>query len=399
MAEYKNIQIVGEPNAVAKVTLTNAAGNTYNRATEEFESGTKTIEVVVGPHGVATIPVYLPTITSDDTYDIRVKAGVGTLLADSFPKEDKTVTFKEYITKTLTFDTRHSTAGYTIAAALDTTFSGTAGLMPEEDTGRAKNDLIDTTERVSAISLTGAVSKSSALLYVTRASSWVEGTGGDIASSNLVSATIIAMNSATKEVKVDDDTNILDGMTIYGDNIDEHITVSKDGSNILTLTVWPKNFKYNQIVYLSMGGWRFNFSSLSITGSGTTSLTATVVGSILAYGYADQTIQWQLERNVTTTPNASDQTATCTAGATVAVNCGTGDTDANASSKTYSRVAGPSKGSVGNNSTAFNNNTFTGSSITYNNTSGSAGATDTFTFKCNDGATDSATKTVTITLT
>ena len=395
--EYKNILLTGKPGSITDVTITNSAGNTYDQRTKEFTSTLTRVRKVIGDSGTAVVNVYIPTVSSDDTFDVTLKGkekAVSTFLNERNLRTPNELSLKEYTTKTLTWDTRHSTAGYTIAAALDTTLVAKPELKLNEE--ESENEIARALNRIS---VTGAVSKSSALLYVTRVPLINAATGGDFVNSNWAEYTIQKMNPATRKIHLNDDTNLLDGMTVFHSTIKEQITISKDGSDIITLTKWPKGLKERDVLFFSMGSWRVDVFEATITGSGTTSLTATAKADILSYGYADQTIQWQLEQNVTTVPNASDQTATCTAGATVSINCGTGDTDANASSKTYSRVAGPSKGSVGNNSTAFNNNTFTGSSITYNNTSGSAGAIDSFTFKCNDGTTDSATKTVTITLT
>ena len=392
--EYKDILLTGEPGDTVDVTITNAAGNTYDITTKTFTSSVTKVRRIIGSNGTAIVNIYIPTVTSDDTFDISLKGTKGTVLSERTIKEGNKISLKEYPLKTLTWDTRHTTAGYSIASALDTTFKSQPGSRINEIENENQQTGI-----LRDFTLTGAVTKSSALLYVTRDPNIDRANGGDFTNSNWAEYTVTGMNPSTKELRLNSDTNLIDGMTVFGDAIKEHITISKDGSNIVTLTKWPKGLKERDVLFFSMGGWRTNVYAATITGSGTTSLRATVKAGVLISGYADQTILWGLENNVTTVPNASDRTATCVAGATVAIDCGSGDTDANAGSKTYSRVAGPSKGTVGNNSTAFNNNTFTGSSITYNNTSGSAGATDSFTFKCNDGTTDSATKTVTITLT
>ena len=251
----------------------------------------------------------------------------------------------------------------------------------------------------TAFSLTGAISKSSALLYVTRQPNLnLDGTDGDFTNSRYVTEVTKSTSPSIGKIKVADGTNVNDGLVVFGESINEKITVSKDGA-VLTLlgyNEWPR-IRDEETLYYTIGGHVINIQEAEISGSGTTSLTATCTGNITRFGYDDTTITWALENNVTTIPNASDISASCAEGGVVEINCGAGDTDSNAGSKTYSRVAGPSKGSVGNNSSSFNNNTFTGSTITYNNTSGSG--TDTFTFRCNDGTTNSATKTVTITLT
>ena len=393
--EYKDILLTGEPGDTVDVTITNAAGNTYDATTKTFTSSVTKVRRIIGSNGTAIVNIYIPTVTSDDTFDVLLRGNKGTILSERTIKKGDTISLKEYPLKTLTWDTRHTTAGYSVASSLDTTFKSQPGSRINEIENENQQTGI-----LRDFTLTGAITKSSALLYVTRDPDIDVAQGGDFSNSNWAEYTIIGMNASTKKLKLSDDTNLIDGMTVFGDVIKEHITMSKDGSNIVTLSAWPKNLKERDVLFFSMGGWKVDIYEATITGSGTTSLTATVKAGVLISGYADQTIYWHLPQNVTTTPNASDQSVTCTAGSTVTINCGLGDTDANAGAKTYSRVAGPSRGSVGNNATAYDNNTFTGTSITYNNTSGSATDTDSFTFRCTDaGGTNSDTKTITITLT
>ena len=393
MAEkIKNMLVTGSPNAEVKVILKNAAGQTYNPTTKVFETGSNEILVIIDPSGYANFPIIFPEISSDDTYDVSIKPVAGTKLGAKIPTRENIITTKDYVPKILTWTTSHATAGYTVAAALSTVFPGVA-----------KSEVSNiTTNALRNISLTGAVTKSSALLYVYDAPDITSATGGDFTNSNKTTYTIQLLDKSSGVVILDGDTNINDGMNVWGKNITEDVTMSKDGSNQITLSgykVFPKIKPGDELTF-SEGGWDVDIMQATVTGSGTTSLTATIIGQINRFGINDDTITLRLAESVTTVPNASDQSVTCVAGATVAVNCGLGDTDANASAKTYSRVAGPSRGTVGNNSTAFDNNSFTGTSITYNNTSGSATDTDTFTFKSRDaGGTYSATKTITITLT
>jgi len=389
--KIKHIIVKGSPNSRAKVILRNAAGNTYNQSTRLFESGTNFVNISVGLDGRAVLPVFLPEITSNDTYTLSVKpiAGVSTDLS-LLAKEDY-ITKEEYPSKTITWTTSHSTAGYTIASTLSTSFDGD---FPEKPFSPEQLD-----ETSTFLSLTGAISKSSALLYVTRQPTLnSDGIDGDFTNSRYVAEVTKNTSPSQGKITVADGTNVIDGLVVFGGSINEKITVTKDAT-ILTLvgySSWP-TISNEETLYYTTGGHVIEVQEAEISGSGTTSLTATCTGNIKRFGYDDVTITWALENNVTTIPNASNISASCPEGGTIEVNCGAGDTDSNAGSKSYSRVAGPSKGTVGNNSTAFDNNTFTGSTITYNNTSGTG--TDTFTFKCNDGTTDSATKTVTITLT
>ena len=399
MAEkIKNILTTGSPNAEAKIIIKNAAGQTYNQVTKVFESSNNEVRIIVGPSGYTNTSIILPSISSDDTYSISTKPVAGVELGKKIPTTPNIITFQDYINKVLTWTTSHTTPGYTIASALSTTFTG------EANTQNPNADDIS----IISINLTGAITKSSALLYVFDNPDVTSATGGDFTNSNKATYTVRLFDKSKGTVILNGDTNLLDGMEVWGDNIKENISISKDGSNQITLsghTYWP-NIDVGDTLTFTMGAYDIDIDTATITGSGTTSLTATIKGYINRFGYSDTTITWGLQNSITTVPNASDQSVTCDVGATVTVNCGLGDTDANAGAKTYTRVlseAGgtdPSRGTVGNNSTAFDNNTFTGTSITYNNTSGSATDTDTFTFKCTDAdGTHSATKTITITLT
>jgi len=392
MAEkIRNILVTGSPNAEVKIIIKNAAGQTYNPTTKVFETANNEVSIIIGPNGYTNKLITLPEISSDDTYNISIKPVAEVKLGEKIPTKQNIITVVDYISKVLTWTTSHTTPGYTIASGLSTTFTGNAGV-----------------EGLSPINLTGAITKSSALLYVFDDPDTTSATGGDFENSNKAEYTIKFMKPSNGVIVLNDDTNIADGMKVWGDNINENISISKDGSNKITLsghTYWP-SVDIGDTLTFSEGGYDVDIITATITGSGTTSLTATIKGSINKFGFDDDVITWGLQNSITTVPNASDQSVTCDVGATVTVNCGLGDTDANAGAKTYTRVlsgAGgtdPSRGSVGNNSTAFDNNTFTGTSITYNNTSGSATDTDTFTFKCTDaGGAHSATKTITITLT
>ena len=390
--KIKNVLVTGTPNSSSRVIIKNSAGNTYNPSTKVFESGNNEIKVFINTNGHAIVPITLPELSSDDKYRLSLVPSAGVTLGEKIPLIEDKIKLNDYVPKTLTWTTSHTTGGYTIASALSTSFNGVSNTIKSTDD---ENALIN-------INLTGAISKSSALLYVKDTVDVTRATGGDFTNSNKPTYEIVKINPSTGRIILDGDTNLIDGMKLWGDKVYEDIAISKDGSNQITLsghTYWPR-FEIGDELTFTMGGWDVDLTTATIVNSGTTSLTATVNGFINRVGFDNTTITWKLQEAITTTPNASNQAVTCTAGSTVTVNCGLGDTDANAGAKTYARVAGPSRGSVGNNATAYDNNTFTGTSITYNNTSGSATDTDSFTFRCTDaGGTNSDTKTITITLT
>lgn len=396
--KQKYIIIKGSPNATVNFVLKNAAGQTYNQASRLFETASNVIRVTVGTNGRSTLPVIFPEISSDDTYTVSVKPTGQARVDTKITALENYITEKDSLDKIITWTTSHNVAGYAIASALSTTFGGAP------PTGYLDEQYGET--RGIYFSLSGAITKSSALLYTTKQPSISRLTGGDFTNSEHITLSLRSINKSLGHLLITDDSNLTNGFRAYGDTINEDITITKEdpGGHLISLSgysSWPA-IAIDSVLYCSEGGHDVDVQVATITGTGTTSLTANVQGYVYRIGHENDTITWRLQEAVTTVPNASNQAVNCTVGATVLVNCGLGDTDANAATKTYARVAGPSKGTVGNNSTAFNNNTFyTGddkSKITYNNTSGAAGATDTFTFKSNDGTTDSATKTITITL-
>ena len=427
----RNILVTGTPNASTKVIVKNAAGNTYNTSTKAFETGNNKITVFVGDTGHASVPITFPDITSDDTYNISLIATPGVVLGEKIPLQENKITLKDYVPKTLTWTTSHNVAGYSIAAALSTSFSLVSNTL--KDYEEESNQIVN-------ITLAGAITKSSALLYVKDAVDTTVATGGDFANISKPSYDILKTNKSKGEIILDDDTNVEDGMKLWGDNITEDIAVSKDGSNKITLsgfTFWPK-IDVGDTLTFSKGGWDVKIGYVNIGGSGSTSLTANLTGSINRVGFEDNTITWALQEAITTVPNAlgtvviasiddgttsfsvqdgnanpsQKENGTCSRSSANNWTCTVqADQDANKESKTYSIVSeggmtvdGELKGTLGNNSTSFNNSTFytggtTRDKITFKYSAGSAGDICTFTYRCSDGTTNSDTRTVRITLT
>ena len=398
----KTITVTGTPNARVNVVLKNSSGQTYNQATRSFETANNTINVVIGLNGRSVVPVIFPEISSDEVYSLAAKPTSLSRVSDKLIARENYIEKQEKIGKVITWTTSHNVSGYAVASALSTTFSGPAPegfFNPNTRSGEVEDSS-------QYFSLTGAITKSSALLYVTKQPSISSATGGDFTNSQNIELQVRRSNKSLGHVLISDDTNLRNGFRVYGIKINEDITITKEdpGGHLISLSGyrdWPFIIDEDKL-YFSDGGHHVDIQEASIAGSGTASLTAAASGYIHRIGHENDTITWRLQEAITTVPNAYDQAINCTVGETVTVDCSIGDTDANKLTKTYARVSGPSKGTVGNNSTAFNNNTFFSgdnkSKITYNNTSGAAGATDTFVFKSNDGTTDSANKTITITL-
>ena len=430
MAYTRNILVTGAPNSKITVYLKNSAGQTYNHLTQLFETGINPIDIYISEDGTGIVSVNLPTTTSNDTYDLSYITQPGVELTSEMGAMGATVDeIYDYPVKTITWTTSHSTAGYTIAAGLQSTkkISGNSA-------GAYGGSSI-----VAELNVTGAITKSSALLYTTAQPNIARANGGDFTNSNFASYDVALFNPPTGGVMLSDDTNLIDGMNLIN-NTGENIVMSKDGSDKITLTgyrVWPK-FNIGDTLDFSMCGHDIYVSESTITGTGTTSLTATSQVFINRVGNSDTTITWRLEESITTVPNAYNMAVNCSiseATTSFSVQDGNGvpqtgipgtcskssannwtctvqqDIDANKDSKTYSLVSksgmtvdGELRGTIGNNSTAFDNDTFyTGGTvrdkITFKYAAGEVGETCSFTYRLSDGTTTSATKTVTITLT
>ena len=440
MPKEKTILVKGTPYAMVKFLFKNAAGNTYNTTTETFSSGNNYMKIEVGPNGYTQVPVIIPDTTSDDTYSISVLPSAKVDIKKELIEKEDIITFKEYVPKVLTWTTSHTTSGYTVASALSTSLKGTANTYNNDDT-------------VGSIEITGAISKSSALLYTTGQPDRTAATGGSFTNSNRANYTVDLVEPSDATVLLNGDANIHDDMKLVlvgGNLVEDTVTISKNGSNNISLrdfTEFP-NIEIEQELTFSEGGWLVDVDTATITGTGTTSLTGTVITYIKRIGSADATITWRLQDSITTVPNAYDMAVSCSiddvttsffvqdgngipqigdpgtcsrissnrwgclvdSGYATAGDEAQQDIDANKDSKTYTLVSksgmtvdGDLKGTLGNTGDFTNDTFYTGATtrdkITFKYAAGDIGDTCSFTYKANDGANDSATKTVTITLT
>jgi hypothetical protein len=126
-------------------------------------------------------------------------------------------------------------------------------------------------------------------------------------------------------------------------------------------------------------------------GSGSSLLTLDYTYNVMNFGRQDTTFTMETDNFVTTKPNAYTQSVTTTKDTAITIDTGTYDKDANADTKTLTIVSGPYHGKL----TAVGG---AAQSKTYTPNSGFTGE-DKFTFKMNDGTTDSDIKTITIKIT
>jgi hypothetical protein len=126
-------------------------------------------------------------------------------------------------------------------------------------------------------------------------------------------------------------------------------------------------------------------------GSGSSLLTLDYDYNVMNFGRENVTFTMETDNFVTTTPNAYAQNVSTTKNTAVTIDTGLYDRDTNADSKTLTIVSSPyhgkltAVGGAAQSKVYTPNNDFTGE--------------DKFTFKMNDGTTDSEIKTITIKIT
>ena len=129
----------------------------------------------------------------------------------------------------------------------------------------------------------------------------------------------------------------------------------------------------------------------TIVASGSGSTEITIVGNIFVKKFGKESVTYtqQVDDFVTFTPNAYRQTVRVPKDTATNINVKVGDTDINSASKTVTVLSNPSRGALASLESGIQ---------TYTPHTGFLGD-DSFTFKVNDGTTDSATKTINITVT
>jgi hypothetical protein len=132
-------------------------------------------------------------------------------------------------------------------------------------------------------------------------------------------------------------------------------------------------------------------SDLSFT-SGTISSVVSGTVKVLKFGKENVTFTQDLDNILTYTPNAFDQTIAVSKDTLIEIDVLAPDTDENYRVKTPAIVTSPSHGALGGSDFAAGIGT-----LDYTPTTGFTGA-DSFTFKVNDGTTDSDTKTIYLTV-
>ena len=210
---------------------------------------------------------------------------------------------------------------------------------------------------------------------------------------------VSALGVTANVVSIENDTDILiskiphpevlkNGMTlIFNKTIAGRVETLCDGNNITVDS--PKIIPANTV--LTFYNDRSKISgTISTSGGGSKEVTITGEIFIDRFGKESVTYTQQVDDFITFTPNAWDQRVVTTKDTVASINLVAADTDINIASKTITIVSNPFSGVLG----AVESDA---QSKTYTPNTGFLGD-DSFTFKVNDGTTDSDIRTINITV-
>ena len=402
--------------------------------------------------GKYTFDITFPKSNTVNKYKINLRVGDGTRINSNLPTADPMWIIHQLPDPVLTFTKATGTAAGVTYSGNDITFTARArrGLKPQ----RFHNfGYTPTFKTFGEFDYVVTAAKSGSLVYIkTLLFDFINSTivGKKIAEDKIGRSNIVkleniedlslgmtikfdpflktklySINSTT--LKLSDTNNLEPGMRIQGEGTSSEITIiSVEENNIIivsapiiirdskTLEFYDANVSKVNIknidakskeVTLSAKiarvkrGILLNFRddgmqiihSKSVSGSGSALVTLTNDIKIHRFGTNNLTFTLPTDDIFTLTPNASDQNVTVIKETATDINVLLSDSDANYGSKTPSTVKSPVHGVI------------TGSygsgdgTITYTPAIGFVGE-DSFTFKVNDGTTDSEVKTIFITV-
>ena len=409
--------------------------------------------VYIPASGKYTAIIALPASTTVNKYKINLRPGDGTIINTSLPTTDPMWTIHQYTKPTITFTKTTGTATGVTYTGDDSTLTANSRARMGRQTNPFQSTSLNNGTSVSSFgTLNYAVTaaKSGALVYIKTTNfvfandtTVVKTVNEDVVNSDIVKlknvdnlsiGMVATLDTYTKTklynidsliLKLSDTSNLLPGMAVSGDGgsaiivsiiNDSEIIISNDiaardkanltfyrttGGNI-TIKSIDTDLKEvtlrNQIDKINVGTslsfkndeMRFVGSIVkSNSGSASTTLTNTI--TLQSFGTKDVTFTLPTDDIFTLTPNAFDQNVNAFKETAKDINVLLLDTDDNSGSKTPSTVRNPSHGAI---SGSYGSGDGT---ITYTPAIGFIGE-DSFTFKVNDGTTDSETKTVYITV-
>ena len=409
--------------------------------------------VYIPVSGKYTAIITFPASNAVNKYKINLRPGDGTIINTSLPTTDPMWTIHQYTKPTITFTKTTGTATGVTYTGDDSTLTANSRARMGRQTNPFQSTSLNNGTSVSSFgTLNYAVTaaKSGALVYIKTTNfvfandtTVVKTVNEDVVNSDIVKlknvdnlsiGMVATLDTYTKTklynidsliLKLSDTSNLLPGMAVSGDGgsaiivsiiNDSEIIISNDiaardkanltfyrttGGNI-TIKSIDTDLKEvtlrNQIDKINVGTslsfkndeMRFVGSIVkSNSGSASTTLTNTI--TLQSFGTKDVTFTLPTDDIFTLTPNAFDQNVNAFKETAKDINVLLLDTDDNSGSKTPSTVRNPSHGAI---SGSYGSGDGT---ITYTPAIGFIGE-DSFTFKVNDGTTDSETKTVYITV-
>lgn len=459
----RNVLIVGSPNTVVKFVIKNIDGETYNSKAEVFQAGVVNIlTTTIGSDGEVDFPFLINNASSNQRYRVSIRPSQDYVLGKNVKIDSggNVAEVEETTLRTIQFIPTAFTAAGTgrtavFGAKLSCTKTGT-----QEENSFGEDYSLSGFNQSGSITVAGGQ-----LLYVTPSPINLpnRATGhGHFDNAGYESGVVVAVGigvgleaGSTKKITFGASMPSLTAASdfVWGGNLKSSHIVAAIEADIVDKSISCvddskgdlMSIKIGDVLYMSGGGHAVDVTSAEIIGSGTASLTASYKGYIDRFGSRDVTVGWNMATQISGLPNAYDMAVSCSIseattsfslqdgnGAPLYSDSGTcskssannwtctvqQDVDANKDTKVYDLVSksgmtvdGELKGTIGNNSTAFDNDTwYTGSTvkdkITFKYAAGSAGDTCSFTYRARDAGTAcssagcySATKTVTITLT
>ena len=435
-----NIAISGSAGAQFGLMITNGSGGIFSFLNQSFSVNNNVEEQIIPLSGNLILPLTLPTVASNTYYNAQIIKtnnartsfgpnikDSGTLtsisqisgeafIAPSIIKTVDSISFGQPIPVNMTIPITNSvkTGGIIYTTGYNTTQPVWTSHGVGSDFAVVDSDGLGVASRFSAnfleytvteVTQLGGVIPSVRIDLLTTDS---YANGGMPYSPLAVGMNMLGRGLKYRDAKVSAVTSYADAATANSKRTSSITVVADDGRGLIKGEDIFVGDRYGFCV----GGMIWRSLSGVISGSGTTELSLNITGVLARTPNSRGEIALDLETStkemVTIAPSSANQAVNCVkAGGTVLINVGLGDPDANAERKVPSITVAISAGTLGNNSSAFNNNTFyvrtkvlrSGTYITYKSAGGStAGQTATFSFKLGDGVTEGATKVITITM-
>ena len=451
----REIEVLGTPGATFSLTIDKGDG--CSMLTSPIDS--VTIPGENGKIGKYTFIQRFPPATSEQTYDIQLTPSADVKLGGSIPITTPTYSIKQYVNPVVTFTNSKTDVAVDIPTV--TTVRGNVGTYTSSNLNYATSTA-STTDDYGDVSISWTIDRSegeSGYLYVkkqpaladwsnnvevTKVAGKQEGNKiklephtvdiedgmvftGDVSISKLLvsSEYVTSCEPSSNSLVLFDVDNLKVGMSVTGDDIDrsvyitaveedcKKITISRkeviSNNSLLTFvgryygiveevidhdyikTVSPMKFFTKTTLIFNHGSSTIISSDLSST-SGVTSPVISGTMKVLNFGKDNITFTQDLDNILTYTPNAFDQNITVSKNTLVEIDVLAPDTDENFRVKTPTKVTDPSNGALSGSDFAAGIGT-----IDYTPTTGYVGP-DSFTFRVNDGTTNSDTKTIYITV-